>query len=162
FVDPNFFEIFTLPIIAGNKVSPLSEPHTVIITQEEAYKYFGNEDPIGKILDLKDKGQQLKVTAVIDKVPQNSHFHFDMFASMLGHNDAKKTSWMESNFFSYLLLKKGYNYKDLEAKLPQVVEKYVGPQLKQALGVSFAEFTKDNQIGLFLQPLTDIHLYSDF
>lgn len=162
FVDPNFFKIFTLPIIAGNKVSPLSEPHTVIITQEEAYKYFGNEDPIGKILDLKDKGQQLKVTAVIDKVPQNSHFHFDMFASMLGHNDAKKTSWMESNFFSYLLLKKGHNYKDLEAKLPEIVEKYVGPQIKQALGVSFVEFTKDNQIGLFLQPLTDIHLFSDF
>jgi putative ABC transport system permease protein len=69
---------------------------------------------------------------------------------------------MESNFFNYVVLKKGYDLKDLEAKLPAMVEKYMGPQIKEAMGISYSDFTKDNQVGLFLQPLTDIHLASDF
>ena len=159
---PDFFNVFTLPVIAGNKVSPLNEPNTIVLTQEEANKYFGKEDPIGKVLELKGGKQSFKVTAIIKRIPQNSHFHFDMLASMLGDADARNTSWMESNFYTYLQLNHGYNYKKLEAKLPAVVEKYMGPQVKQALGISFDEFTQKNQLGLFLQPLTAIHLHSDF
>ena len=162
YVDPNFFRVFTLPIVAGDKKSPLDEPNTVVLTRKEAIKYFGEQDPIGKILSLENTGQQLKVTALIDKIPQNSHFHFDMLASMLGDDRAKGISWMESNFFSYLVLRKGADYKNLEKKLPQVVKKYMGPQIRESMGVTFNEFTKDNQVGLFLQPLTDIHLNSDF
>ncbi|MDO5970848.1 ABC transporter permease [Flavivirga aquimarina] len=160
YVDPNFFDVFTLPIIKGNKVAPLDKPNTIVLTKNEAIKYFGKEDPIGKILLVNDL--QFEITAIIDNMPNNSHFHFDMLASMVGYSAAKNTSWMNSGFYTYLVLKKGLDYKSLESKFSAIIEKYMGPQMKEETGMTFAEFTKDNQLGLFLQPLTDIHLNSDF
>ncbi|MGN6532661.1 MAG: ABC transporter permease [Ginsengibacter sp.] len=162
FVDPNFFSIFTLPLIEGNVNTALQQPNTIIITKEIAKKYFGNEDPLGKTLVFSDnKNTSFKVTGLIDKVPANSHFHFDIFASMTGLDEAKSDSWMGSNFFTYLLLKPGYDYKKLEAKLPGMVEKYMGPQIQKEMGLSLSQFrTKGNKLGFALQPLTSIHLYS--
>ncbi|MEO6722239.1 MAG: ABC transporter permease [Ferruginibacter sp.] len=164
FVDSNFFEIFTLPLLQGNSKTVLDQPNTVVITRAVAKKYFGSENPIGKVINFRDgKSTPLKVTGLIDEVPVNSHFHFDLFASMSTFPGSRSTSWMESEFYTYLVLQPGYDYKKLEAKLPQVVEKYMGPQILQAMGMSFAQFNeKGNNIGLFLQPLTDIHLRSDF
>ena len=162
FVDPNFFSIFTLPLIEGDEKTALLQPNTVIITKSLAKKYFGNEDAIGKTLFFNDdKNVSYKVTGLIDKVPANSHFHFDLFVSMLSLDDAKSDTWMGSNFFTYLLLEKGADYKKLEAKLPGMVEKYMGPQIQQAMGISLNQFvTKGNQLGFALQPLTSIHLQS--
>ncbi|GHA33857.1 ABC transporter permease [Salinimicrobium marinum] len=162
YVDPNFFEIFTLPVVKGNINDPLKEPNSIVITEQEAKKYFGDEDPIGKILILEDENQQFKVTAVIEEVPKNSHFHFDIFASTEGYLPAQNSSWMNSEFYTYLLLKEGTSSENIEAKLPSIVEKYMGPQMKGEMGMTFSEFKKNNEIGLFLQPLTDIHLKSDF
>ena len=162
FVDPEFFSIFTLPLVEGDAKTALQQPNTIIITRAIAQKYFGEEDPLGKTLVFPDnKNASFKVTGVIDKVPANSHFHFDLFASMLSLDDAKSDSWMESNFFTYLLLKPGADYKKLEAKLPGMVEKYMGPQIQQSMGISLKQFiTKRNHLGFALQPLTSIHLYS--
>ncbi|HEY5465023.1 MAG TPA: ABC transporter permease [Hanamia sp.] len=161
FVDPNFFEIFTLPLIEGDAKTALQQPNTIIITKAIAKKYFGNEDPLGKILSFPDNHEEFKVTGMIDKVPDNSHFHFDLFGSMAGLDDAKSDSWMVSNFFTYLLLKPGADYKKLETKLPGMVEKYMGPQIQQEMGISLKQFiTKGNHLGFALQPLTSIHLYS--
>lgn len=163
YVDGNFFQIFTLPLIKGDAKTALAEPNTLVITKVIAEKYFGSEDPIGKVLTFKDWKQAYRVTGVIEKVPANSHYHFDLFGSMVSLEDAKGTSWMQSDYFSYLLLKEGQDYKKLEAKMPQIVDKYMAPQIEKALGVTLAEFRKKgNNIGLYLQPLTDIHLYSDF
>ncbi|MCW3118974.1 MAG: FtsX-like permease family protein [Chitinophagaceae bacterium] len=160
-VDPNFFSVFTLPFIKGDAKTALLQPNTVVITQEQSDKFFGNEEPIGKLLKF-GNGELFKVTGVIDKIPANSHFHFDMFGSMEGFPEAKETSWMTSNFFTYIVLKKGYDYKKLEAKLPGMVEKYMGPQMQQAMGMSLSQFrTKGNAMGFALQPLTSIHLYSN-
>src|SRR6185312_8988545 len=161
FVDPNFFSIFTLPLLEGNAATALQQPNSIIISKEIAKKYFGNEDPLGKTLSFPDNHAVFKVTGLIDKVPASSHFHFDLFASMTGLDEAKSDSWMGSNFFTYLLLKKGADYKKLEAKLPGMVEKYMGPQIQQSMGISLQQFiTKGNHLGFALQPLTSIHLYS--
>ncbi|MFC0185814.1 ABC transporter permease [Pseudarcicella hirudinis] len=134
----------------------------MVITEEFAHKYFGDENPIGKVLNIKSWKTLYKVTGVIEKMPSNSHFHFDMLGSLVSNPDAKSSSWMSSGYFTYLVLQDGYDYKKLEAKLPQTVEKYMGPQIKQAMGVSISQFQKKgNKLGLFLQPLTDIHLKSD-
>lgn len=162
YVDPNIFEVFTLPILKGESQNPLKEPNTIVLTQTEAKKFFGNQDPIGKLLNLSDENLQFTVTAVIKDIPKNSHFHFDMLASTMGYDLAKGTSWVNSDFHTYLLLKKGADYKNVEAKLPALCKKYMGPQLKEAIGMTYDEFSKNNEIGLFLQPLTDIHLKSDF
>lgn len=162
FVDPDFFNIFTLPLIEGDARTALQQPNTIIISKAIAKKYFGEEDPLGKTLIFPDnKNASFKVTGVINKVPANSHFHFDLFASMLSLDDARSDSWMGSNYFTYLLLKKGADYKKIEARLPGMVEKYMGPQIQQSMGLSLKQFiTKGNHLGFALQPLTSIHLYS--
>ena len=163
YVDPNFFEVFTLPIIKGNTQNALAQPNTVVITEAEAQKYFGNEDPIGKQLTLeRGESQKFTVTAIIKEVPKNSHFHFDIFASTQGYDKAQGTSWTQSDFFNYLLVKEGTDIAALEAKIPSLIETYMGPQIKSEIGISYSDFKKENQINLLLQPLTDIHLRSDF
>lgn len=164
FVDSNFFQVFTLPLLQGDAHTALVEPNTVVITKAVALKYFGNEDAMGKIISFKDgRNPPLKVTGVIEKVPVNSHFHFDLFASMASYSDSRNPTWMYSDFYTYLVLPEGYDYKKLEAKLPNLVEKYIAPQMLKAMGITLAEFRKKGSVLTFhLQPLTDIHLHSDF
>ncbi|WP_300439111.1 ABC transporter permease [Christiangramia sp.] len=162
YVDPNFFDVFTLPIINGNKNTPLDEPNSVVISESLAKNIFGNTEPIGKTITVSNRDEQLYVSGVMKDIPKNSHFHFDLLVSTLGYDQAQKTSWMESDFFTYLVLKEGAEVAEVEAKLPAITKKYMGPQMMEAIGMSYEEFQKDNDIGLFLQPLTDIHLHSDF
>ena len=164
FVDSNFFQVFTLPLIEGNAKNALLEPNTIVITKTLANKYFGNADPMGKVINLKNENNTpYRVTGVIDKVPVNSNFHFELFASMASLPESREPTWMSSNFHTYLVLAKGYYYKKLEAKLPGVVEKYIGPQMLQAMGMSLAEFRKNgSDISFHLEPITNIHLNPDF
>lgn len=160
-VDPNFFSVFTLPFLKGNMADALKEPNSIVITKDLANKYFGDEEPVGKTLLFTDGNIPYKVTGVIDKVPANSHFHFDMFGSMLGWQPANSQSWIESSYYTYLLLKPGASYKAMETRLPDMVAKYMGPQIKEQMGLSLEQFrTKGNELGFALQPLTSIHLYS--
>lgn len=161
FVDANFFNVFTLPIIEGNPKNPLQEPNTVVISRATAEKFFGASDAIGQLFHLDGEERPYRVTGVIEEVPQNSHFHFDIFASIEGLDEAKSDSWFGGDFFTYLLLKKGSDYKNLETKLPYILEKYMGSRMQEQMGVPYEEFTKENQLGFRIFPLTDIHLYSD-
>lgn len=161
FVDANFFNVFTLPIIEGNSRNPLDEPRTVVLSKAMAERLYGVSDAIGQAFFLEGEEQPYRVTGLIDKVPENSHFHFDVFASMEGFEEAKSDSWFEGDFFTYLLLKKGSDYRNIESKFPYILEKYIGSNMQEQMGISYAEFTKENQLGLRLFPLTDIHLYSD-
>ena len=160
FADSNFFQVFTLPFLKGDAKTALTQPNTLVISATTAEKYFGKKDPIGKILSFNNTS--FKITGVMKDIPANSHFHFNLIASMVTLPESRDPSWMTSNFYTYLVLPKGYDYKKLEAKLPEEVAKYMGPQIQQAFGMSLAEFNKKgNGVGLFLQPLTDIHLHSD-
>lgn len=161
FVDSNFFEVFTFPLIKGDPKTALKEPNTIVITRAQAERYFGKEDPLNKLLELRDRNEQYRVTGVIEEVPANSHFHFDLFASMTGVADARVDDWMSSNYFNYVVLSEGTDVQQLEKKLPAIVEKYMGPQIEQ-IGMTYQKFRENgNEIGLFVQKLTDIHLYSD-
>lgn len=162
YVDPNFFSIFTLPFIEGDAAKALLEPGSMVITRSIADKIFGKEEAIGKTLTLPDEqNARFRITGVINDIPANAHFHFNLYASMTGLPDARSNSWMGSNFFTYVLLQKGTDYHALQAKLPGMVTKYIGPQIQQAMGISLEQFrTKGNELGFELQPLTSIHLYS--
>ncbi|HEY4324401.1 MAG TPA: ABC transporter permease [Mucilaginibacter sp.] len=158
--DPNFFNVFTLPLIHGDVKTVLSQPGTLIISKATAEKYFGSENPIGKTIGFDNNTELYKVTGVFDKIPDNSHFHFDMLGTMVGFKRAQSPSWMEGNFFTYLLLRPGSSQAALQAKFPAMVQKYMGPQIQQAMGISLEQFrTKGNQLGFILQPLTAIHLH---
>ena len=163
FVDANFLNVFTLPLMKGDAITALQQPNTVVISKSVAKKYFGNDNPIGKVLLFKDNNAALTVTGIYNEVPVNSHFeHFGMLASMATLPEAKEDTWMASNFFTYLILPRAYDYRKLELKLRQEVDKYIGPQLQKAMGVSISQFRQSgNDIKFELQPLTSIHLHSD-
>lgn len=162
FVDANFFQVFTLPLINGDANNALAEPNTIVLSEDLARKYFGSEDPLGKVLTFANNNAAMTVTGVMKNIPAASHFHFDMLGSMTTLPEAKQNTWMASNFFTYLVLRKGHDYKKLEAKLPSMVEKYMGSQILQEMGMSLSQFrTKGNNLGFALQPLTSIHLYSN-
>lgn len=163
FVDSNFFDVFTVKFVKGDRNTALLEPNSVVISESVARKYFAGEDPVGSLLTFRDPGTSYLVTGVIRDLPATSHFRFGLFASMSGLPEARDPSWMRSEFFTYLVLPEGYDYRVLESKLKATVDKYIGPQMQHAMGISLAEFRKTgNDIGLYLQPLTDIHLHSDF
>lgn len=159
--DPNFLDIFTLPVIEGDAGTALTQPNSLVLTRSLAEKYFGKEEAVGKVLSLNADTVLREVTAVIEDIPSNSHFHFDMFGSMEGFPDARSDSWMSGGFHTYLLLKPGADLEKMEARFPDMVARYMGPQIEKQMGLSLEQFvTKGNSLGFALQALTDIHLNS--
>lgn len=159
YADTTFFDIFSIEFIMGNAATCLSEPQTIVLTESMWRKYFGDEDPIGKIINS-DNQNDWKVTAVIKDFPENSHFHPDFLANN-PYEDADRDLWISNNFYTYVLLREGADYKELEAKFTDLIKKYVGPQVQQFLGVSWDQFLSNGSAyEYYLQPLTDIHLKS--
>ena len=130
--DSTFFDVFTIPFIEGNRKTALDQPHTVVLTESLAKKYFGNEDPLNKIMNFED-GTAYTVTGVVKDCPSNSHFHFDIFASMASIQGGKSNFWINNNFYTYIVLKKGASASELQAKFPALVKKYAGPQIYQVM-----------------------------
>ena len=161
FADSNFLQMFSIQLVEGNATNALVQPNSVVITKAFAKKYFGNEDAIGKSLAIGTRQDPYKVTGVIDKVPDDSHFHFDAFLS-LSTRKITYATWSNLGYFTYLLLNKTADPKKLEAKFPQLVAKYVVPEIQHDMGVSLAEAQKSVNTFVFsLQPITNIHLHSN-
>lgn len=121
YVDNSFFKIFTVNFLGGDKVNPLEEPYTIVLTKKIANKYFNDEDPIGKSL-LFDGKYSLEVTAVIENFPINSDFRYDFFVSMktklaIEPNRDYTQRWGQHHFKEVFLLNKNCDYKALNKKL---------------------------------------------
>lgn len=127
--DPDFFTLFSFPLIKGNAATALLDPASVVLTESTAKKYFGNEDPMGRFIDM-DKTLHLKVTGIAKELPSNSHLTFDLVVPL--SNYAKEpwaTSWRSNNMFVYLLLKDHVQPAQLEKRFPQFMDKYMGQEL---------------------------------
>lgn len=162
YADSTFFNVFTAPAIYGDPQKMLNRPNTVVLTQEIARKYFGSLDPVGKMLEVGQQGTNFEITGVVKGFPENSHFHFNMLASMTSIDIAEITQWLGNNNYTYILLQDEFDPELLEAKFPALLEAHMGPELEEILGVTMEEFfATGNQYGYFLQPLKDIHLESD-
>ena len=158
--DSTVFDVFTFPLVAGNPKTALTQPNTVVITESIAHKYFGDENPIGKILDV-GKQYELAVTGVMKDVPQDSHLHPDFLASLTTLTDSRSPAWLGNNYYTYFLLRKGVSLDEFRKEFNEEVVKYVGPQFKGVFDISLDQFkTAGNKYGYTLQPLTSIHLHS--
>ncbi len=168
-VDPNFFEIYDLPFISGDRSSALNKPNTVVLTADQAKTLFEDQDPINQVIKLEDIGYysseynnfagDYTVTGVIENIPGNAHFQFDMMISMLGNPDAKNQSWLSGSYVTYLVLNEGAEKSQVESKLLALSKKYMEDQMKQGLGMGFDEFfERGNYVYFKLQPITAIHL----
>jgi len=162
-VDSTFFNVFTLKALKGDTKTALNEPNTVVLTKSTAQKYFNSIDVLGKTIETNDKGTTLyKVTAVVEDVPKNSHFHFDFFFSMK-NVDYQWGTFTSHNFYTYVILKPGTDPKAFEKKFDQYIEKYVLAEAKQFMQInSMEDFKKaGNKLEYTLMPLRKLHLYSD-
>jgi len=158
--DSNFLKIFSIPLLEGDIKTALREPGSIVITKAFAQKYFGTAPAMGKTLLFGKTQEVRKVTGVIDKIPDNTHFHFDAFLST-ADMPQKSLTWSNVGFYTYLVLNKEADPTKLEAKFPQLVAKNVVPEIQRDMGVSLAEAQKSVDTFRFtLMPLTDIHLHS--
>ncbi|MFQ5771157.1 MAG: ABC transporter permease, partial [bacterium] len=169
-VDPNFFDFFTVEVLAGNPATALSTPNSVILTREMAQKYFGPEPALGKILFIgEDKtdfagpySKTFKVTGVVEALPHNSHFQFDLLTSMSSHPRVKyfDWSWVWMQVVTYAMIEDPATISAIEAKIPAMVEKH-GQATFKVIGTSYDELINSGGRWNFVfQPLTDIHLGS--
>ncbi len=161
FVDSTLFDIFSIPLVEGDPQTALVAPNSAVITTELAQKFFGTENAMGQVMKL-DNEEDYQVTGIIDPMPNNSHFRFNMFLSLSTIADNEFQAWTNFNLQTYIRLAEGTDPQNLEAKFPDMVAKYIGPEVEQYLGVPLEEvFAQGNRIGFFLQPMLDIHLHSD-
>ena len=162
-VDSTFFNVFTVPAIAGDTRKALFEPNTVVLSETAAKKYFGTTDVIGKTIETNDNNSTVyKITAVVKDLPRQSHFDFQFYFSMKNVNYGWG-NYLNHNFHTYLLLKEGTDPKVFDNKFEEYMQKYVGPQAKQSMDInSIEDFRKaGNMLQYTLIPLTAIHLYSN-
>jgi putative ABC transport system permease protein len=156
--DSNFFDVFSIKIVKGAK-KPLTKLSDMVITESTAKKYFGTDDPVGKVLKMFN--QDFNVTAVCEDVPENSHFKFDF---LLKWDDqffagGRAENYITFSAHTYIVVKPGTDAKALEAKFPKMVDTYAAAQIERDLGKSWADYKKEgNGYRYFLQPLTSIHL----
>ncbi|MBE7172077.1 MAG: ABC transporter permease [Williamsia sp.] len=159
--DSTLFDVFTLPLIEGNARTALANPHTVVITEQVAKKYFNSTAVLGKVLQVND-AVNYTITGVIRNIPSGSHFNFDFFLPLADASESRENNWVSNNFNTYIVLKEGADPKALEAQLDLLAERYIGPQVKSAMNINMDDFKKSgNWVRYSLTPLTRIHLYSD-
>ena len=152
--DAELFEIFDFPFLVGDPQTALAEPFSIVLTEEMAHKYFGDENPLGKIVRYQDR-HDFTVTGILKDIPKNSHFHFKMLMPFqariaMASNPEQYQRWGNSSFYTYILVPENFDQAAFEAKLPALVEKYHTESWRN----------KDNPNRYYLQPLTDIHLHS--
>ena len=157
FVDSTFFDVFSAKLIRGNPQEVLANPLSLVITQERAQKYFGDENPIGKTLSFRGiRSMGLKVTGVMENWPEESHIPIDMLASfsslevLYRRSPDYDESWWWNPVWTYVRMKEAGTAGELRDQLPAFADKYYHPNRPEG-----------EKVSLDLQPITDIHLYSN-
>ena len=156
FVDPDFFDIFTHEFVAGSSESALANPDSIVITEDTAERVFGDENPMGKIIEFGNE-RAIQVTGVIKNVPKNSHLRFNGILpfSFIRDREGNPANFSEANYFcewyAYLLLRDGTDMEDLEAKMAGIVAEKWG-EVYKGRGTSRQ---------YLLQNITDLHLRSE-
>ncbi len=157
--DSNFFDIIPLRLIKGNPDRVLRHGTTIVLTESTAKKYFGDEDPMGKSLEI--FGIQLEVNGIMEDVPVNSHLKFDALTSASGIDFIRNPNFYVAGTFTYLRLRPGASPATVEQKMPPLVEKYVAGEIERDTGIAYKKYIADgNGYTFLLQPLADIHLTS--
>ncbi|GAB3198286.1 putative permease [Pontibacter aydingkolensis] len=147
YADPEFFEVFTFPLVYGDAAQVLQNPKSVVLSDSVALKIFGSTDVVGKLVKL-NNGESYKVTGVIQKVPKNSSLQFDFimpYENYEANNEWLKT-WGNNGILTFVQAKRGADIAALDAKMKHFLTKQ----------------DEDINSELFLHAYSKQHLYSDF
>jgi putative ABC transport system permease protein len=157
FADENLFNVFDFKVTKGNPALALSDPYSVMMTEETAKKYFGNADPMNKIVRLNNQFD-FKVTGIYKALPSNSHWHPQVMISFNTLKDSAiygadnlRTNWGNNAFYTYVLVPDHFNVKKFEAQLPAFQNRHIP---------SDGRYKASDYSILSLRKLTDVHLYS--
>lgn len=145
YADTSIFNVFTHEFIEGNAKSSLEKKNSIVLVNAMAKKYFGNNSPIGKTIEI--DSSTYEVTGVIKDLPENVHLKF----SALLRFEPIGTQWFTTTCYTYLLLKKNAKVDGIYAKYPQLFDKYMSEQAQRIKAT----------IDIILEPLEDIHFNSD-
>lgn len=161
-VDSNFFEVFTFPLLHGDKSDALEKPRSVVLKYETAIKFFGNVNPVGQLLTM-DGGETFTVTGVLEKMEKNSYLDgFDILVS-LNSIERMKTSnwnWMWTMFETYVEINEGADPGLLGEKINKLPKQHAIQTLK-VMGYTYDEYiAAGKEWNLYLQPFNDIYLHS--
>lgn len=159
--DSTVFDVFTMPFIVGDAKTALTQPFTVVFTESMAKKYFGNEDPLGKVVSM-DGRTDYTVTGVIEDAPEASHAHYDFLGSMSSRSDSRNSSWAtNNNYGTYFILSEATDAAQFQEKLKGLVEAKVFPEVAELFNAPVEDvLAKGTEFEYRIMPLTDIHLRS--
>ncbi len=153
--DADFFTVFDYKLLKGNPLTVLKEPFSIVLSESSAKKYFGDDDPIGQVIQITDDAFPSTVTGIMEDIPVNSQIQGDVVISMTTITkkfaEGVDNQWGNYGPFAYLLLKPGTNAAGLESKLPAFLEKWSGKEMSKSQMFPT----------LLLEPLKDVYLKSD-
>lgn len=167
YADPSFLQMFTVPFLKGNVKTALDGPNKMVISERMSKKYFGDADPSGKLLTVREGGQSYhyEVSGVFKNFPKNSHLTFEYlisyrtFTSLIHYLGKGKEydpdlglNWYD--FYNYVQLRPGTDWKQLEAKMPEFSLRH---------NINFVQqVAKNNRTDFYLMPVRNIHLQSHY
>lgn len=149
--DSTFFQFFSFPLLKGNPATVLADPNSIVMTESTAKKYFGNDDPMGKVVSF-NKKMQMKVTGIAKDVPANSHLDFDIIVPTANWEHTPFfNQWTNNGVYVYIQLNPAVKPAHLMKMFPAFMEKYLGNWYRQ-MG-----FKND----LVIRPLHGIYFETD-
>ncbi|MCK4644814.1 MAG: ABC transporter permease [Candidatus Aminicenantes bacterium] len=145
--DPEVLEVFTFPLVEGDPKTALKDPYSLVLSEQVAKKYFGNESPIGKVITV-DNQYPMRVMGVMKEIPSHSTFRFDILMPLEFyvekiHKEDDLRGFSNQNYFVFVQLQKGSSFKDLNRKIREFV---------------VATYSSDEYVPV-LRPFARFHLY---
>ncbi|HPR17349.1 MAG TPA: ABC transporter permease [Candidatus Cloacimonadota bacterium] len=158
--DPELFDIFTIPLVAGSKSDLLTKPRTIVISNAVARKFFPNEDAIGKSLTF-DNTIEMEIVGITQDLPANSHWDFEVLIAYAGTRAATDENWLNNSPRTYIKVQPGTDPALLTTKINELFVRKTDDLFKQILGVTFAEWVaQGNHYNFRLTPLAAIYLFN--
>lgn len=160
FGDSSILDVMNIEIIQGDAKTALRDNSSIVLSESAAKRYFGDEDPIGKILSTPNSS--LEVSAIAKDYPKESHFLFDAIIPLHSIPFFSRNNWAGFSVLGYVELEEGTDPKELEEKIPTFIKQYAEGEIQQRNGISYDEYiAAGNGYNYSLQPIKDIYLTSN-
>lgn len=162
--ESNFFDVFTFPLVQGDEATALVNPGSLVLTQETAQRYFGQDNPMGKVLEVQSGTNKrlFTVTGVLKDLPDKSHIQFDMLSSMSSYQRIKQMewSWIWTTFVTYGLVEEGTDIAAVNEKMKAIPPKWAEGSIQRIEGKSYDEYMEGRTWDLQLQPMSEAYLFT--
>lgn len=160
--EENFFKVFSFPFLKGDPNTALKEANSMVIVASTAKRYFGDADPMGKLIEVRSANgtyTPFTITGVLADIPRKSHLQFDMLGSLSSiAQPGDLDTWIWTIFGTYGLVREGTDVVALKEKLQALPPRWAEPTTQGVFNQSFEQFTNGQPWTLYLQPLRDIYL----